>query len=64
MSSIESYTANKVCRVLPDGNSSDDSEGINIESDEEEEAETMVKICELVKYVNCIVCVKNVCVLV
>ena len=47
MSSIVSYTAKKVSRVLPDTNSSDDSAGINIESDEEEEDEKIVKICEL-----------------
>ena len=48
MSSIESYAANKVSMVLPDDTSSDDSAGVNIESDEEEDNKTIVKICELV----------------
>lgn len=51
MSSIESYAANKVSRVLPDGTSSDDSARLNIESDEEEDNKTIVKICELVIYI-------------
>lgn len=47
MSSIELYTAKKVDRLLPNNHSSNESLGINISSDEEEEDETIVKICEL-----------------
>ena len=45
VSSIASYAANKVSRVLPDDTSSDNSPGgLTNDSDEEED---IVKICEL-----------------